>query len=207
MPVTPEELSSAQKLYGMIEKVRIVKGRISSDPVIWEFHMIGKLVLKIDTERLEKHGVFRQQYLKEFCMPAPDIKGKEWLKVLSALVEDDKTEHVEAPEESERVFIAKQMFEIVCRYDVSEDSEDAFAGLYLYKTVLKKDDKTYFCMPSDKFLGLVSSAGFKIPSNLLSETMTELGFKCNGTPRVRYCGPQVRSWCFIPETVLIEKGE
>jgi hypothetical protein len=204
MPVAPEELSSAQKLYGMIERVRIVKGRISSDPVIWEFHMIGGLVLKIDTDKLEKYGVFRQQYLKEFCIPAPDIKAKEWLKVLSALAEDDKTENIEAPEESERVFIARQIFEIVSEYDISEDPEDALSGQYLYNHEI--DGNCHYCMPSSKFLELVSNAGFKIPSNILSETTTELGLKCNGTPRVRYGGGRrVRSWCFIPEAILSQK--
>jgi hypothetical protein len=207
MPVAPEELSNAQKLENIIEKVLIVKGRITSDPVTWEFHMIGDTVLRVDTDKLEKYGVFRQQYLKEFCIPAPDLNGKEWIKVLSALVEDGKTENVEAPEESERVFIARQIFEIVCAYDISEDPEEALSGQYLYKHVIDKENKVRYCMPSTKFLELVSNAGFKIPSNVLSETMTELGMKCNGTPRVRYCGPQVRSWCFIPETVLRQQEE
>jgi hypothetical protein len=202
-----EELTPSNKLYSMIVKILIVKGRITNDPVVWEFHMIDNKVLKVDTEKLEKFGVFRQQFLKEYCVPAPDLSGKEWLKILRTLVEDEKTEDVEAPEESERVFIAQQIFEIVCEYDISEDPEEALSGQYLYKHVIEKEDEVRYCMPSSKFLELVNNSGFKIPPNVLSEAMTELGMKCKGTPRVRYCGPQVRSWCFIPETVLRQQEE
>jgi hypothetical protein len=203
MPLN-EELTPSKKLYSMIVKVLIVKGRITSDPVVWEFHMIDNKVLKVDTEKLEKYGVFRQPFLKEYCLPAPDLNGKEWLKILSALVEDEKTESVKAPEESERVFIARQIFEIVSDYDISEDPEEALSGQYLYNHEI--DGKFHYCMPSSKFLELVNNAGFKIPSNILSETTTELGLKCNGTPRVRYgCGRRVRSWCFIPEAILSQK--
>jgi hypothetical protein len=61
-------------------------------------------------------------------------------------------------------------------------------------------------MPSKVFLALVDGAGFKISPNDLSSAMTELGMKKNGTPRVSYCNTQVRSWCFIQDAVLREKG-
>jgi hypothetical protein len=62
-------------------------------------------------------------------------------------------------------------------------------------------------MPSKVFLNYVDEAGFKIPANELSTAMCELGLKRSGTPRIRYGGPQIRSWCFIPEAVLKEKGD
>ena len=66
---------------------------------------------------------------------------------------------------------------------------------------------TNFSIPSKAFLELVDRAGFKIPPNELSKTMFELGMKREATTRVSYCGKQLRSWCFIPEIVLREKGE
>jgi len=205
MPLEPEELTPDQKLYDMIDKVVIVKGAIPSDPTIWEFHILGQ-VLKVDTENLESMKPFRQQFLKVFDRPAPKIKISRWPSILEALAED-KAERVQAPEESNHVFIARQLFEIVCSREISDDADEAVSGLTLYKHVLKEDNKLYFSMPSNVFLELVNGAGFKIPSNELSVTMFELGMKREATPRVSYCGKQLRSWCFIPEAVLSEKGE
>jgi len=205
MPLEPEELSPDQKLYDMIDKVVIVKGTIPSDPTIWEFHILGQ-ILKVDTENLENMNPFRKQFLKVFDRPAPKIKLSRWPSILEALAEE-KAECIQAPEESKNVFIARQIFEIVCSLEISDDAEDAESGRILYKHVLKEDNKPYLSVPSKAFLELVDRAGFKIPPNELSKTMFELGMKREATTRVSYCGKQLRSWCFIPEVVLREKGE
>ncbi len=202
------ELSPAEKLYGLIDRVVIVKGRLSTDPAVWEFH-IGDEVLKVETGVLEKPKAFRNQYLSVFDRPAPMISSSDWINLLDNLAdeENNKVEHKEAPEESNKEFIARQIFEIVCERDISEDSEDAENGRCLYKHILKKDGKQYYSMPSKDLKDIVDAAGFKIPLNELSEAMTELKMKRASTPRVWYNGKEKRSWCFNPEAVLMEKGE
>ena len=204
--VFKEELSPAEKLFRQIDKVVIVEGRLSTDPTIWEFHIAGK-VLKIEACDLEDVKNFRNQYIKVFDRPAPLIKKASWINLLANLTdeENNKIEHQEAIEESSDEFIARQVFEIICEKEISEDPEDAENGTYLYKHVLKKDNKEYFCVPSTAFKDIVDGAGFKIPLNKLSSIMTELKMKCPATPKVWYNGEERRSWCFMPEAVLAEK--
>jgi hypothetical protein len=139
MSLEPEELSPDLKLYNLIDKVIIVRGMIQSDPTIWEFHIQNK-ILKVDTESLESMRTFRQQFLKVFDRPAPRVKLSRWPSVLDALAED-KAEYTQAPEESNRVFIARQMFEIVCDREVSDIAEDAMSGLTLYKHEFQEDNR------------------------------------------------------------------
>ncbi|KKG06134.1 hypothetical protein [Methanosarcina mazei] len=204
MPLEPEELSPDLKLYNMIDKVVVVEGVVPSDPTVWEFHILGK-VLKVDAEKLECMATFRRQYLKVFHRPAPEVKPNRWRSVLEALAED-KAEYRQAPEESEFVYIARQIFEIICERDITDDPDDAMTGNFLFKHTLP-NGKTYFCMPSVRFGELVQRSGYIIPLNILSTTMTELGMKREGSLRVRYGGPQLRSWCFKPEVVMEQKGE
>lgn len=202
------ELSPDQKLYVLIDKVIIVKGRLSTDPTVWEFH-IGEKVLKIETDSLESPRAFKKQYLKIFDRPAPSLKINEWINLLANLAdeENNKVEWREASEESNSEFIARQMFEIVCEREISEEADDAENGRCLYKHILKKDGKQYYSIPSKAFKELVDEAGFKIALNDLSKAMTELKMKCVSSPKVWYNGKEKRSWCFIPEAVLKEKGE
>lgn len=203
-----EELSPAEKLFTLIDKVVIVKGRLSTDPTVWEFHIMGK-VLKIEASVLENPKFFRSQYLSVFDRPAPMIKTNAWINLLDNLTDEEnhKVEHREAPEESNNEFIARSIFEIICEREISEDAEDAETGRCLYKHVLKKDGKQYYVMPSIALKNIVDEAGFKIQLNDLSGVMTELKMKCASTPPVWYNGNQKRSWCFIPDAVLKEKGE
>lgn len=92
----PEELSRDRKLYNMIEKVVIVKGAMPSDPTVWEFHILGR-VLRVDTEHLEHMSAFRIQFLKAFGRPAPKIKASRWPDIIEALATDeDKVERQQA---------------------------------------------------------------------------------------------------------------
>jgi hypothetical protein len=99
-----------------------------------------------------------------------------WSSFLEALV-DDKATYTQDPEESRTVFVARQMFEIVCDHEASDNAEEALSGFALFKHVFKDDKKVYYCMPSKVFLALVDGAGFKISPNELSSAMTELGMK------------------------------
>jgi hypothetical protein len=203
-----EELSPAEKLYRLIDKVVIVEGRLSTDPTIWEFHIMGK-VLKIEVSDLEDIKAFRREYIKVFNKPAPTIKKESWINLLANLAdeENNKIEYQEALEESDDEFIARQIFEIICEREISEDAEDAENGMCLYRHISKKDGKEYFSIPSTAFKNIVDGAGFKIPLNKLSVVMTELKMKRPSTPKVWYNGKERRSWCFIPEAVLEERGD
>lgn len=203
------QLNPAEKLYGLIEKVVIVKGRLTTDATVWEFHILGQ-ILRIETDVLEKPKVFRSKYLSAFDRPAPIISNGDWIDLLDNLADEDndKVEHLEAAEESNNEFIAKQVFEIVCGREISEDAEDALSGLALFKYELKEDKKTYYCLPSQVLIdNIIGASGYKITPKDLSQAMTELGFKKEGTQRVWYNGEQKRSWCFIPKAVLKERGE
>jgi hypothetical protein len=202
-----EELSPAEKLFYMIDKVVIVEGRLSTDPTIWEFHIAGK-ILKIEVSDLEDIKAFRREYIKVFNKPAPIIKKEDWINLLANLAdeENNKIEYQEALEESDDEFIARQIFEIICEKEISEDAEEAETGMCLYRYMLKKDGKEYFCIPSIVFKNIVDGAGFKIPLNRLSVVMTELKMKRPSTPKVWYGKKERRSWCFIPEAVLEGRG-
>lgn len=203
-----EEMSPGRKLFELIEKVVIVKGRLSTSPTVWEFH-IGGEVLRIDVGVLENPKSFRTQYLTVFNRPAPLIKQTDWMQVLESLADadDNKMEIVEPYEESNNEFIARQVFEIICDREISKDADDAENGRCLYQHVLKKDDTEYYCMPSAAVIDIIGNAGFKIPLNELSGAMAELHMKCAATPIVWYNGKQKRSWCFIPKSVLQKKGD
>jgi hypothetical protein len=205
MPLEPEELTPDRKLFNVIEKVVIVKGMIPSDPTIWKFYIQDK-VLRVDAAKLENMTQFRKEYLKVFDHPAPKVTPARWIAVLEALA-DEKATHIQAPEESSHVFIANSIFEIVCDREVSDDPDEAFSGFALYEHFFQDDEKPYCCVPSKVLLSLVEGAGFKIPLSDLSSTMTELGMKKEGTPRISYSNKQLRSWCFFKNAVLREKGE
>ncbi|MGA9188123.1 MAG: hypothetical protein WB014_06080 [Methanosarcina sp.] len=206
MPLKPEELSTEEKLYDLIDKVVIIKGTISSDPTFWEFHIQGEK-LKVDAEKLENQNSFRKQYFKTFDRPAPYIKPSRWSSILEALSED-KAEITATPEDSEQVFIAKQIFEILCRKDLTDNPEDAVTGLGMLKHELEDDENIYCSVPSVILKDIVDGAGFKIPLNELSRVMTELQLKRSGTPLVRYGqGRRYRSWLFFYEIVLEQQRE
>lgn len=198
-----EELSPAEKLYTMIEKVVVVKGVISTDPTVWEFHIIDKII-KVDAEDLVSPRVFGKQFLKTFDRPAPKISPSTWTDLLEAL-SGEKAEYRQEQEESGSVFTARAVFEIICSREITEDADDAISQELLLKYV--KDNKTYYAMPSEIIKRLVDCAGFRIPLNELSSTMSLLGLKKEGTDLVRYNGLQKRSWLFILDTVLGARGE
>jgi len=204
MPPKPAELTPETKLFDFIEKDVIVRGAIPSDPTIWEFYIQDK-VLRVDTTKLENMTQFRKEYLKVFSHPAPRVTPSRWIALLESLA-DEKATYIQAPEESNRVFIANSIFEIVCDRAVSKDPDEGLSGLALYEHSFPDDEKPCYCMPSKIFLSLVEGAGFKIPPNDLSSTMTELGLKKDGTLRISYSGQQLRSWCFFKDAVLKEKG-
>ena len=137
--------------------------------------------------------------MKAFRSPAPLIKHDLWLKIVALMGET--AEVVKAGEESERVYIANQVFEKICELQVIDDRASAAAG----KGML--DYQGYYCVTSKKVEEIVQAAGYKIPFNWLSETMTELGLKKEGSESIWYSRKSIRSWCFIQSKVLNQRKE
>lgn len=187
------ETSPIEKMIESIEKVVIREGKVPSDPVVWEVYISGK-VLRIDAEKIENQKVFRSQYVKAFRTTAPLMKPDMWLQIVAVMGE--MAEVVKAGEESERVYIANQVFEKVCELQVTEDRGIAAAGRGML------DYQGYFCAPSKKIEEIVQAAGYRIAFNSLSETMTELGLKKEGSENIRYDNKSIRSWWFVKSKVL-----
>jgi len=186
------EPNPVDKLVHSIERVVIREGKIPSDPVIWEIYISGK-VLRIDAEKIENLGVFRSQYVKAFRSPAPSMKSDMWLQLVAAMGE--MAEVVRAGEESERVYIANQVFEKVCELRITDDRQDAAAGRGML------DYQGHFCVTSKKIEDIVQTAGYRIAFNSLSETMTELGLKKEGSENIWYGNKSIRSWWFFQSKV------
>jgi hypothetical protein len=185
------------KIYNRISKVRVIEGIVSSDPKRWEIHIDDK-ILKISVEKLESQQSFRSQYLREFNVPAPKIKGEDWLTLLNALSEN-KTELVINPEESEEVRIAREIFEKIRKLGVSEDPQPFNSGRLIYL-----HNERYF-LRSSAIEGMVNDSSYRITMSKLSETMTELGMKEPGTTKA---GPERhRCWEFVPEVLNAKYSE
>jgi hypothetical protein len=73
--------------------------------------------LKIPIEKLETQAMFRCQYLRAFNRPAPKVKGEEWGRIVEALASDESKVEIETEiEESDNVYIARQMIEEIKKY-------------------------------------------------------------------------------------------
>lgn len=187
------ESTPVEKMIASIEKVIIREGKLSSDPVIWEIH-ISRKVLRIDAEKIENQKVFRSQYVKAFRTPAPSMKSDIWLKIVEMMGET--AEVVRAGEESERVYIANQVFEKVCELRITDDKQDAATGRGML------DYQGHFCVTSKKIEEIAQVAGYRIAFSSLSETMTELGLKKEGSENIWYGNKSIRSWWFFQSKVL-----
>jgi len=198
MSLKNASLTAAEKLCSIIDKVVIVEGRIPTDPVYWDFYIKGN-TLRVDIEKLGNPRAFEVQYLKAFRYPAPKISANNWRDLLETLAEE-KAESIQSVEESANVFIAYQVFEIICDREITNDPDDAISQESLL--IYTKDGQTYYAIPSDIVKKLVDGSGYRIPLNELSMAMSDLKLKKEGTYPIRYNGPRKRSWLFVPSTVL-----
>lgn len=194
---TDDFSGNAIKLYNSVERVRIVRGVLEDDPITWELYIMGQ-ALKIPAERLESQGVFRSQYIRAFNYPAPKIKSDEWKVIISALAQE-KVEIATEIEESDSVYIARQMFEEIKKIPIDEDEDTASIG----KCLLKRDGLYYLI--SKKIEEMITANGYKITANKLSPAMYQLGMKTKGTEKPYINKKRVRAWAFHPE--LIDKIE
>jgi len=173
-----------------VESVTIKTGHIPSDPTVWCIQIAGKCV-EVDAEKMDRNTTFRKQYLKMFHRLPPLIKSDEWLTVVDVLSES--AEVITAKEESERVYIANQVMEDIRRMPVTEEQEDAATG----RALIQRGE--YLCLRSNKMKDIAES--YHIAPNILSKTMTELGYKAEGTEPFRCNKHLYRFWWFRKDAI------
>jgi len=171
--------------------VNISRGVLDNDPIIWEFHISGK-ILSIEAEKLEMPSTFRTQYLRAFNHPAPRVKNEEWQNIIELLAEDrDKTTVNVNDEESEQVYIARELYAIVCGMSRDGDKDDLLLGNALYF------ESGLYWLKSTRVSEIVRDLGFKFVPNSLSTAATKLGIKEKGTRSIRHKGAEARAWGFV----------
>ena len=188
------ELTPTQKMFSTISKVVIREGVLQSDPAIWEITIDGK-VLKVDSNHMLTQGAFGNQYLRAFHVPMPLIDFKDWRYLVAVLGES--AEIVNTNEESERVYIARQVFEEVCSMQVGERDVSASRGKNLVEY------GGCYCLASGKIEDIVAKHGYKTTTKELSTTMVELGMKEEGTEAIYFGSKRARAWHF--KKVIIDE--
>lgn len=183
---------SGLKLESSIKSVTIEKGHVDTDPSIWRIEFVDGII-ELDAKKLTAYRPFAQEYIKKFNRPAPIISSEEWRAILEILAE--KADVVQATEESENVFIANQVMEKIQRMKIIDDKELAAAGKGLL------DHEGYLCLVTTKVEEIIDGR-YRIPLSTLSYVMTQLGYKTEGTHKIR-CGngKRPRFWCFFKDIV------
>lgn len=193
-----EEPSLLSKLCDSIIRVVICEGKIPSDPATWEIHILDK-ILRIDAENLSSPHTFQKKYLKEFHSPAPRFSRDQWDALISMMGEE--AEIVAAKEESENVYYANRIMSLISQLPETEDKEEAVSRQVLLK------HQGCLCLVSDKVEEIAHDLGFKIAPNRLSSTMTDLGYKTEGTKTIRCEGRRPSFWWFDPRKIAEFRGD
>jgi len=181
-----------QAVFNQITEFRIVKGRTSSDPTLYEFE-IGDKLIRVCAEKADNPKEFRKQFQKLLYYPTVRFTNIEWDDFLCENVRNMKL--IEAPEESDSVFKAREIFAKIRQFEPTTIVEDVISGKALY------NHKEYYYFPSWKIKEIIDTYHFQIPFNILSTAMTELGLKKAGTDVIRLDGIQTRCWVFIQKEV------
>ncbi|WP_319506329.1 hypothetical protein [uncultured Methanolobus sp.] len=185
-----------EKLLDMIDKIVIVEGHIPTDPTTWEIHISNGLV-RVDAEKMISPLDFCKKYLKTFHMPAPAFKD-DWIPFVRALHE--RAEIVTSKEESEAVYISNQILEEIRRLPKTDDQADASTGRALLQ------HKGFYCLHNKKVSEIVEAMRYHITPSDLSQAMTALGYKKEGTDAFRCNSKLTRFWWFYPEIIDINEA-
>lgn len=184
-----------------ILEVTIYEGRIKDDPKYWEIKFNGlDTPLKIEAEDLDSSKAFRRKYLKLTNMPAPPLSTTDWYIVLKALGEN--ANHGQYVEESDNVYVTETLFERIRELQqIKMDSALKAKGYVLYNG--------YRCIHYNTIKDLMEALNFKLTPRILSDTLTQMGYKEPGTPAiwVKELNKVVRFWWFKAEKFESPKGE
>lgn len=177
-----------------IEEVTIYEGQIKDDPKYWEFKFKGlDTPLKIEAEELTSSKAFQTKYIKLANTPAPCFKANEWYLILKALAEQAKlSQYVE---ESDNVYVAKSLFELI------QDLPPIKKELVLRGAKGYVPHEGYRCVHLYTIKELMEGLNFKLNPRILSTTLTQLGYKEEGTPAlwIKELNKHVRFWWFKEE--------
>lgn len=179
-----------------VESVTIYEGRIRDDPKLWEICFKGlNTPLKIDSEQLDSAGPFRRKFLKLTDTPAPPLKASDWFAFIAGLSE--RAEHKKSLEESDNVYIAETVMEAIRAQNIIK-----LESATTHKGYVPIDG--YRCVHHHTVKELTEGLGFKFTGRILSDTLTQLGYKEEGTKQIRVKGLKnpVRFWRF-PEAVFV----
>lgn len=105
----------------------------------------------------------------------------------------EKAEIIEDEEESDGVYIARQIFAEIQKIQVNDDEIAATLG----KCMLERNGK--YLLISDKIEEIIESHKYKITTNRLSPIMANLHMKTKGTKHPRLNKKETRVWEFYPE--------
>lgn len=173
-----------------IESVTIYEGRIKDDPKTWEIKFNGiDTPLKIDAEELDSTKTFRRKFLKLTNTPAPGFRASDWYLSLKFLAE--KATLKKTAEESDNVFVAESLFELI--RDLQEIKKE-----HVLKSKGYVAHEGFRCVHLYTIKELMEGLNFKLTPRILSTTLTELGYKSEGTPALWVKGlkKHVRFWWF-----------
>jgi hypothetical protein len=185
-------------LVSNITKVEIEVGHVKSDPTTWNIHFKGDKVIRINSKKIEVESVFRQEYITTFNKASPFFKKKDWGTFVGYL--SDIATVVQSKEETENVYVAQQLMEILLEYNITTDSnmiiqKNAFGRFFF-------DNGNKYCVLSNQIKHEVEEElGFKFNPKILSETLTDLGYKDAGTTAIRINGKRPRFWLFDKKVI------
>ena len=186
-------------LLNCVRKVTIYNGRIKDDPKYWEIYFVGlDTPIKIESELMDSARSFRRQFLKLTDTPAPPLSASDWFTFVAALSE--KAERSAYSEDTDNVYTAERLFEMI-------------QGLPKIKKELVTRVPGYVshdgfrCIHGYTIEELMESRGYKISKQALSSTLTQLGYKEEGTQAFRVNGRLTRFWFFKEEHFTVSEGD
>lgn len=187
-------------LLDAVEHVTIYEGRIRDDPKVWEICITGlNNPLKIDSEQLDSARAFRRQFLKLTDNPAPPLSPSDWYTFITSLSE--RAEHKKSVEESDNVYIAETVLEAILDLPAIKPG-----SVTKHKGFVPIDG--YRCVHHHTVKELTEGLGFKFTGRILSDTLTQLGYKEEGT-RLKWINElkrAVRFWWFKESVFVPECG-
>lgn len=179
-----------RELLDCISEVTIYEGRLKDDPKFWIITFNGSNTpLKIDAEDLIVQKRFLQKYFKLSNTPAPRMKTDEWetfLRALSARATVG-TYH----EETDNVYIAETVLEKIRDLPKIKKEMATWSKGYI-------EQDGYRCVHHNTIKESVEGLGFKFTGRILSDTLTQLGYKEEGTNEIwiNELKKPVRFWWF-----------
>lgn len=181
-----------EKFHDTLEQLTIWGGYVSSEPDIWEFKFNGeKKTLRVASDKLLNSKVFREEYIKVFKRPAPQLKGAAWDTLLELWAEQKEVKITDNP------------------------GQVVLDAMTLYESVLElptkgNPTKNHCCYipethPDRRLVHSSQIAWILNRNNIFSSTKEdlnrvciELGYKDNGYKSARWNGEKPASfWWFV----------